>query len=310
MKIMVLKESGRGQGQVRTISVRPVYLLIPVLAAAALLFTVSVSSPSLSAYTSNHQDLVAEWQARLAAQQTEIEALQQRSATESQAVGRQLAAMQARLLRMEALGSRVTEIAKLDGGEFSFDEPTPVGGPTMAVQSPIAWSELQSSLTDLSMQLRNRESELEVLDSLLRNQEFQQTTAVSGRPVTWGWMSSPFGKRVDPFSGQNAWHAGVDFAGRRGSDVIAVASGVVTFAGRAPATARWSRSTTGTATSPVTAITKASGSPPATSSRKAKPSAPWGLPGAPPVPHVHFEVLKNGKPWIPGVRRPPLTARV
>jgi murein DD-endopeptidase MepM/ murein hydrolase activator NlpD len=299
MKIMVLKESGRGQGQVRTISVRPVYLLIPVLAAAALLFTVSVSSPSLSAYTSNHQDLVAEWQARLAAQQTEIEALQQRSATESQAVGRQLAAMQARLLRMEALGSRVTEIAKLDGGEFSFDEPTPVGGPTMAVQSPIAWSELQSSLTDLSMQLRNRESELEVLDSLLRNQEFQQTTAVSGRPVTWGWVSSPFGKRVDPFSGQNAWHAGVDFAGRRGSDVIAVASGVVTFAGRRAGYGKLIEINHGDGY--VTRYGHHESLRVATGDivKKGQAIATMGSSGRSTGPHVHFEVLKNGKPVDP-----------
>jgi murein DD-endopeptidase MepM/ murein hydrolase activator NlpD len=299
MKIMVLKESGRGQGQVRSISVRPVYLLIPVLAAAALLFTVSVSSPSLSAYTSNHQDLVAEWQARLAAQQTEIEALQQRSATESQAVGRQLAAMQARLLRMEALGSRVTEIAKLDGGEFSFDEPTPVGGPTMAVQSPIAWSELQSSLTDLSMQLRNRESELEVLDSLLRNQEFQQTTAVSGRPVTWGWVSSPFGKRVDPFSGQNAWHAGVDFAGRRGSDVIAVASGVVTFAGRRAGYGKLIEINHGDGY--VTRYGHHESLRVATGDivKKGQAIATMGSSGRSTGPHVHFEVLKNGKPVDP-----------
>jgi murein DD-endopeptidase MepM/ murein hydrolase activator NlpD len=44
-------------------------------------------------------------------------------------------------------------------------------------------------------------------------------------------MSSGFGRRVDPITGRMAWHAGADFAGKPGSDVIAVASGVVTFAG-------------------------------------------------------------------------------
>jgi murein DD-endopeptidase MepM/ murein hydrolase activator NlpD len=299
MKIIVLKESGRGQGQVRTISIRPAHLLIPVLAIAALLVSVSVSSPSLSAFTSNHQALVAEWQARLAAQQTELEALQQRSTTESQAVGRQLAAMQARLLRMEALGSRVTEIAKLDGGEFSFDEPAPVGGPIMAAQSPMAWSELQSSLTELSMQLRARESELEVLDSLLRDKEFQQTTAVSGRPVTWGWVSSPFGKRVDPFSGQNSWHAGVDFAGRRGSDVIAVASGVVTFAGKRSGYGKLIEINHGDGY--VTRYAHHESLKIATGDivRKGQSIATMGSSGRSTGPHVHFEVLKNGRPVDP-----------
>lgn len=295
MKIIVLKESGRGQGRVRTISLRPAHLLIPAVAAAALFLTVSFSSSPLSAFTANHHDLVAEWQARLAEQQAELEALHERSAAESQAVGRQLAAMQARLLRMEALGSRVTEIAKLDGGEFSFDEPAPVGGPTTASHSPIEWSDLQSSLAELSGQLRARESELEVLDSLLRDREFQQTTVVSGRPVTWGWMSSAFGKRVDPFSGQNSWHAGVDFAGRRGSDVIAVASGVVTFAGKRSGYGEMVEINHGDGY--VTRYAHHESLKVATGDivKKGQPVGTMGSSGRSTGPHVHFEVLKNGK---------------
>jgi murein DD-endopeptidase MepM/ murein hydrolase activator NlpD len=44
-------------------------------------------------------------------------------------------------------------------------------------------------------------------------------------------MSSRYGRRTDPFSGKIAWHNGVDFAGKLGSDIIAVASGVVVESG-------------------------------------------------------------------------------
>src|SRR5690606_13784781 len=240
-------------------------------------------------------DMVGEWQRRLSEQTRELEQLRSRAAAEAQAVGRQLAAMQARLLRMEALGARVTEVANLDDGEFSFDRPAPVGGPTGTAGKPLAWTDLQQSLDELSVQLATRESELEVLESLLRSREYQQGTVVAGRPVTWGWMSSGFGRRVDPFSGQMAWHAGVDFAGREGSDVVAVASGVVTFAGKRYGYGQMVEINHGdgyvtryghheTLAVKVGDIVK-----------KGQVIGSMGSSGRSTGPHVHFEVLKNGR---------------
>ena len=59
------------------------------------------------------------------------------------------------------------------------------------------------------------------------NEQLQSQVHPGGRPVQSGWMSSAFGYRTDPLSGKRAFHAGVDFAGRAGSAVLAVASGVV-----------------------------------------------------------------------------------
>ncbi len=42
-------------------------------------------------------------------------------------------------------------------------------------------------------------------------------------------MSSYFGRRTDPFTGKPATHQGVDFAGKEGAEVVAVADGVVTW---------------------------------------------------------------------------------
>ena len=128
--------------------------------------------------------------------------------------------------------ARVTEVADLDEGEFAFAEPVPQGGPLSNAEATLPWPELHVGLSELARDLQVRESELEVLESLLRNRDYRDGVAVAGRPVKWGWMSSPYGQRVDPFSGKKAWHAGVDFAGKDGSDVIAVASGVVTYAGQ------------------------------------------------------------------------------
>ncbi len=240
-------------------------------------------------------DTVAEWRTRLADQQQEVERMQAETAAQSQAVGRQLAQMQARLLRMEALGARVTEIADLDEGEFSFAEPAPQGGPSVTSQNALAWPDLQDSLDNLADGLRTRESELEVLESMLRDRDYRSAKKIAGRPVTWGWMSSPYGKRVDPFSGKMAWHAGVDFAGKDGSEVIAVASGVVTHAAQRYGYGLMVEINHGdgyvTRYGHHASLLVEVGDV----VKKGQPVGTMGSSGRSTGPHVHFEVLKDGR---------------
>ncbi len=55
-------------------------------------------------------------------------------------------------------------------------------------------------------------------------------SSVSVLPVE-GEITSPFGMRSDPFSGEPRFHAGVDVAAPRGSEIRAVADGEVVFSG-------------------------------------------------------------------------------
>ena len=50
------------------------------------------------------------------------------------------------------------------------------------------------------------------------------------RPVEGGWVSSYFGKRLDPFTKKPAFHYGLDISARRGTEILAPADGIVTFA--------------------------------------------------------------------------------
>jgi murein DD-endopeptidase MepM/ murein hydrolase activator NlpD len=47
------------------------------------------------------------------------------------------------------------------------------------------------------------------------------------RPISWGWMTSAYGERTDPFSGKLAWHDEIDFGGKLNQFVYASDSGVV-----------------------------------------------------------------------------------
>jgi murein DD-endopeptidase MepM/ murein hydrolase activator NlpD len=238
--------------------------------------------------------IVASWQQRLAGQQRELDRIQNQTRIEMEAVGRRLASMQARLLRMEALGERVAEVAKLDDGEFRFDETPATGGPESTAEVSQAVPEFLSAIDVLSNQLKTREDDLEVLESLLANQKFHRQVSLAGRPILAGWMSSGFGRRTDPITGRMAWHAGIDFAGKAGSPVVAVASGVVTFAGPRSGYGR------------VVDINHGGGYVTRYGHneellvgvgdlvKKGQMIARMGSTGRSTGPHVHFEVLKDG----------------
>ena len=75
-------------------------------------------------------------------------------------------------------------------------------------------------------------------ESLLKSLEDQQNLLASTpaiRPISRGeksWVTSSFGFRRSPFTGQREFHQGFDISTRKGTTILATAEGVVTFAGK------------------------------------------------------------------------------
>ncbi len=175
--------------------------------------------------------IVLRWRESLNAENAELDDLRGKLAAENEAAGKLLAQMQARLMLTEALGQRVVAKSRLDAEEFDFESEPAIGGPVAAQTEEISSSDLHEQIAVFADRLRAREAELLILESVLADSDQLADLELTGMPVHRGWISSPFGWRVDPINGQKAFHAGVDFAGRRKSDVMAIAGGVVTFAG-------------------------------------------------------------------------------
>lgn len=165
-------------------------------------------------------------------QKAEVEKIREHSQDQLDALTVRMAELQARLVRLDALGKRLTHIADLDEGEFDFDRIPPVGGPEAnELGVEVELDDFITTIDDLARTIDDREQQLEVIEALLGNRKIQDDVFIAGRPIRKGWLSSKYGKRTDPFTGRVAWHEGVDFAGKDGSDIIAVAAGVVTWAG-------------------------------------------------------------------------------
>jgi murein DD-endopeptidase MepM/ murein hydrolase activator NlpD len=175
--------------------------------------------------------LLASWSDEVRVQRTALEQARAEAERNSAALARRIAQLQAHVVRLDAAGQRLTEIAGLDSGEFSFGQPPPIGGPESAVLSDIGLDSLLSSLGNFERQLSDRERQFRVLEDLLLASKLQKEVRPSGWPIDGGWISSLFGVRTAPFTGRRTRHMGIDFAGREGANVLAVAAGIVTEAG-------------------------------------------------------------------------------
>ncbi|MDH5180936.1 MAG: M23 family metallopeptidase [Gammaproteobacteria bacterium] len=214
------------------------------------------------------------------------------------ALALRLGTMQAQVIRMDALSQRLTDMANLDEGEFNFDQPPAQGGPYAAPDASsrqISVPDFVKELNALSRQIDDRNQQLSVLETMLMTRNLQAEVIPTGRPVTRGWLSSFFGLRADPFTGRRAHHAGVDFAGKEGSEIVTVAAGVVTYSGRRSGYGNMVEVNHGNGYFTRYGHNKENVVKVGQTVKKGDVVAIMGTTGRSTGPHVHFEVILDGK---------------
>ena len=238
--------------------------------------------------------LVERWQQRVQESQNELAALEERAEQEIDELTRRLGQLQARVLRVDALGKSLVASADVGDAEFDFESVPAMGGPEEDASGESHTVEaLEDQIASLDSRLRSREKQLDLLDRLMANADIQSQREVDGRPVTWGWVSSPYGYRNDPFSGRRTWHSGVDIASKEGKEVIAVGSGVVTEAEDRGGYGYFVEIDHGDGMQTRYAHAKELLVETGQVIEKGETIALIGSTGRSTGPHVHFEVLKN-----------------
>jgi len=211
------------------------------------------------------------------------------------ALASRLGSLQARVIRLDALGQRLTKMAKLDKGEFNFDSVPAVGGPASSEVSPVDVPDFMQNIALLSKQIEDRGQQLSVLETMMMNRNLQAEVFPAGRPIRKGWTSSYFGLRTDPFTGRREHHKGMDFAGKDGSDVIAVAAGVITWASRRYGYGNLVEINHGNGYVTRYGHNKKIIVKVGDTVKKGQKISLMGSTGRSTGPHVHFEVLFNGR---------------
>ncbi|MCP3688570.1 MAG: M23 family metallopeptidase [Gammaproteobacteria bacterium] len=238
---------------------------------------------------------VEKWQQKIHQQQVHLQHIQEESDANVDALSSRLGLLQAHVMRLDALGRKLINMANIDQGEFDFNNTPALGGPETISQKVAQPVELSAAIESLKMELESRENQLLVLENLVMNENLQKEVQPSGRPIIKGWLSSYYGMRTHPLSGRKEMHKGIDFASKMGGDVITVAKGVVVYAGkrygygRVIDIAHGNGYTTRYAHNSKLLVSVGD------TVAKGFQIAEIGSSGRSTGPHVHFEVLKNGR---------------
>jgi len=232
MNIILVGKRGNGT---RTFKVsRGAVVLVSLLAFVVLPGLLVFGGYRMAQATAPSQGelLMSAWQQEMQAQREEVAEMRRQARENMDALALRLGELQAKMIRLDALGERLTEVADLDKGEFDFSSKPAVGGPEiLSAKEAMPLPDFMASLESLSRQLDDRSEQLGLLETMLMSRNLQDEVFPAGRPIKRGWISSYFGMRTDPFTGRREHHKGMDFAGKAGSEVIAVGAGVVTWAG-------------------------------------------------------------------------------
>ncbi len=250
---------------------------------------------------------IADMRDTLIEQQKQLELSKGEAQLQINALTAKVGLLQAELNRINALGQRVAELAKVNKGEFDFSQKPGIGGVLVPLNTADTEGGMQTyqaedlfrGLDDFRALINDRAYQLDLLESILLDKELTSEVRISGRPINKGWTSSFFGTRADPFTGEPAWHGGMDFAGKQGADVISTGSGVVVWAAKRYGYGQMIEINHGDGYATRYAHCEELLVEVGDVVSKGQVIAKMGSQGRSTGPHVHYEVLRHGKPVNP-----------
>ncbi|MRX27414.1 M23 family metallopeptidase [Kangiella sp. HZ709] len=300
MRITLIKSTQQG---IKALEMNRAKIIATLILAALTLVTIVVITVAVTKW-SVQQNLVSEaainqWSQELNTQRQQLASAKARSEQQIQALSSRLATMQAHILRLDAVGNRVANDMGI-ADEFAFNDKPAIGG-AEASETAItpSFNEVSSSLDKLENSILAQEQQLSALEAIVFDKDINAEQKISGRPIKKGWLSSPYGNRADPFTGKKDWHPGIDFAALSGSEVIATAAGVVTSVGVKSGYGKFIEINHGDGYSTRYAHNKELLVEKGDMIKKGQVIAKVGNTGRSTGPHVHYEVMRNGRKLNP-----------
>lgn len=292
MNIILITRKGRSRRNVE-VTTGGQYVLVAAMVLLAV-FLVAGAGYWLGARHQSDSYVLA-WQSELEEQRAAILDVRESAEARVKALTTRIGRMQGHVTRLDALGAKLVKMAKIDEKEFEFNSPPALGGPNENPTEVIDQNSLDQAITSLGQELGYREYQLFVLEEVLRSRILHEEVHPAGRPVNKGWISSYYGYRSSPFDGRRVFHKGLDIAGKKGSPIIAVAGGVVTWSDK-----RWGYGNMVEINHGNGYVTRYAHCEnllvqEGEAVKKGQQVATMGSTGRSTGPHVHFEVLKEGK---------------
>lgn len=237
----------------------------------------------------------------IASQREALEDVARDSGRDLDALALQIGQLQAQATRLNALGERLTQVGKLDDGEFDFAAAPALGGPEEAPLLATAASPINTGIESLKAEFERQEAQLGMIENMLLDRKIDNALLPTGWPVNSGYIVSGFGTRADPITGHRSSHLGIDFDVPYGSDIMAVAEGVVTYSGQRSGYGNVVEIDHGNGYMTRYAHNSRNLVEAGTRVHIGDVVAKVGSTGRSTGPHCHFEVWLNGRPVNPSV---------
>ena len=252
---------------------------------------------ALFIYLSNLADTSLE-KRRIKQELQALEDLRTQVRTSLNAMVGRVSLLQSHVMRLDALGSRLAEMAQVDDIEFGIEQPPGLGGPQGLLDDgsrELVDYDFLILLERLERALEDRQDKLTAMETMLMGRSLYDSTQPQGNPAKGGWFSSLFGYRTDPISGKKEFHPGVDLAGSAGMAITSIASGIVTWSGPNQGYGNLVEISHGNGYVTRYAHNRENLVTVGERVEKGQMVAIMGSTGRSTGTHVHFEVIKNGR---------------
>lgn len=263
----------------------------------------AIVGEALKALPNNINDTVEQsYRKDLIAQQKKIAELRQYNQQMVNSLMMDLAKLKAHIIRLDSLGDRLTDVAQLDKKAFNFSSEVAIGGSVDAdeIIPEGIYSDFDKKIAQITKELNDQIKQFDILENLLLDAQLTQDITPTGKPADKGFISSYFGTRKDPFTGRKKMHKGIDMAGKSGSNVVATADGIVTLIEIQRGYGQVVDIDHGYGLSTRYGHNKSVLVEVGDIIKQGQTIATMGSTGRSTGPHVHYEVLKNGKHVNPG----------
>jgi murein DD-endopeptidase MepM/ murein hydrolase activator NlpD len=208
---------------------------------------------------------------------------------------KRIGTLQAEAIRLKALTTKLANMSGLDLTISELDNAPGQGGLAFQEGEVLTAEDFESYFSELEGNFGSQSAELKQLQDYLITRDNIKSAIPSGRPIKDGWLSSYYGNRVDPFNGKKVFHRGLDFAGKAGSEVVSVADGIVSWHGTRGGYGEMIEVNHGNGYQTRYAHNKKLVVKLGDRIKKGQAIALMGSTGRSTGPHVHFEVLRDGK---------------
>lgn len=207
---------------------------------------------------------------------------------------KRLGGLQAEAIRLKALMEKLASMAGLDTVPYDLNT-IPAQGGIDDSGLRVSTDEFDDKLSELETVFSQQSLQLTMIQDYLITEDAIESAIPMGKPITSGWISSYYGYRLDPFNGKKTFHHGLDFAGKSGSDVNTVADGIVSWTGNRSGYGQMVEIEHGNGYVTRYAHNKSLSVAKGDRVEKGQQIALMGSTGRSTGPHVHFEVLLDGK---------------